>query len=196
MWTMKTEGKKGTTVNPLAADEGAKPGPLLPERRVFFERLVEIAAGCVAILLAIPFVRFLLEPVVTHGHANSWSQLGPANQFESLTAPVSHLVTVAETDGWLESGTSKPVYVTKNNQGRLEVLSAVCPHLGCTVQWNGPKKEFICPCHGSVFAPDGTHIAGPAPRSMDSLPIRVQNGMLLVRYEAFRQLLPVKQVAD
>jgi len=43
----------------------------------------------------------------------------------------------------------------------FHVISAVCTHLGCTVQWRA--TEFDCPCHGSRFHPDGTVIAGPAP---------------------------------
>jgi cytochrome b6-f complex iron-sulfur subunit len=46
----------------------------------------------------------------------------------------------------------------------FHVISAICTHLGCTVQWRG--KEFDCPCHGSRYRPDGTVIAGPAPRPL------------------------------
>lgn len=46
----------------------------------------------------------------------------------------------------------------------FHVISAVCTHLGCTVQWRG--TEFDCPCHGSRYRPDGTVIAGPAPRPL------------------------------
>jgi cytochrome b6-f complex iron-sulfur subunit len=46
----------------------------------------------------------------------------------------------------------------------FHVISAICTHLGCTVQWRG--SEFDCPCHGSRFAPDGSVISGPAPRPL------------------------------
>jgi menaquinol-cytochrome c reductase iron-sulfur subunit len=194
---MKIEkNKTSETIPPPLEGNDGTPQLEIPERRAFFEKIVEIAAGCVAVLLAIPFVRFLLYPVFGRGAANPWSDLGSASQFDSLAAPVSRLVTVRQTDGWLASELQKPVYVTKNGQSRLEVLTAVCPHLGCTVQWNVDRHEFICPCHGSVFAPDGTRLAGPSPRAMDSLPLKVQNGHLLVRYEEFRQLLPVKEILD
>lgn len=47
---------------------------------------------------------------------------------------------------------------------RFHVISAICTHLGCTVQWRG--TEFDCPCHGSRFRPDGSVIGGPAPRPL------------------------------
>ena len=43
-------------------------------------------------------------------------------------------------------------------------LSAVCTHLGCTV--NRAEKGFHCPCHGSVFDDQGNVKGGPAPRGL------------------------------
>jgi len=54
--------------------------------------------------------------------------------------------------------------VRERNQ--FYVISAVCTHLGCTVEWKAEKKEFDCPCHGSKFQADGTRFAGPAPRPL------------------------------
>ncbi len=48
----------------------------------------------------------------------------------------------------------------------FHVVSAVCSHLGCTVQWKQDKGEFACPCHGSRFRADGSNFAGPAPRPL------------------------------
>ncbi len=50
------------------------------------------------------------------------------------------------------------------DQERFHVISAVCTHLGCTVQWR--EDEFACPCHGSRFSSDGTVTGGPAPRPL------------------------------
>ena len=47
---------------------------------------------------------------------------------------------------------------------KFHVISAVCTHLGCTVQWR--DTEFDCPCHGSRFGPDGNVLSGPAPRPL------------------------------
>ncbi len=47
---------------------------------------------------------------------------------------------------------------------KFHVISAICTHLGCTVQWRG--SEFDCPCHGSRFRPDGSVISGPAPKPL------------------------------
>jgi cytochrome b6-f complex iron-sulfur subunit len=43
-------------------------------------------------------------------------------------------------------------------------LSAVCTHLGCTV--NRTEKGYHCPCHGSLFDDQGKVESGPAPHPL------------------------------
>ena len=59
------------------------------------------------------------------------------------------------------------IFVFRDQQKGFSVVSAVCTHLGCTVQFYSSDGHFHCPCHGSVFAPDGTVLHGPAPRPLD-----------------------------
>jgi len=62
----------------------------------------------------------------------------------------------------------------------LSVLSAVCSHLGCFVNYNRNKQEFLCPCHGGRYDLTGRNIAGPPPAPLTALPHRVENGMVMV----------------
>ena len=43
------------------------------------------------------------------------------------------------------------------------LLFIVCTHLGCVVPWSAANNKFMCPCHGSQYAPDGAVVRGPAP---------------------------------
>ena len=52
--------------------------------------------------------------------------------------------------------------VSRDDDGRLRAVSAVCTHLGCVVAWNPAERSWDCPCHGSRFGADGTVIQGPA----------------------------------
>jgi Rieske Fe-S protein len=56
----------------------------------------------------------------------------------------------------------KHVAVYKDPAGAVTECSAVCPHLGCVVQWNGTEKTWDCPCHGSRFDARGKVINGPS----------------------------------
>ena len=61
----------------------------------------------------------------------------------------------------MREGVSKTA-VYRDDQGTIQKRSAVCPHLGCIVHWNGAEKTWDCPCHGSRFDAAGQVICGPA----------------------------------
>lgn len=68
--------------------------------------------------------------------------------------------------------------VRERNQ--FHVISAVCTHLGCTVEWNGEGRQFDCPCHGSKFRANGKRFAGPAPRPLPWYPLSMSGDGFLV----------------
>jgi cytochrome b6-f complex iron-sulfur subunit len=52
------------------------------------------------------------------------------------------------------------VYV-ETLSGKVRVQTAVCTHLGCTV--NMSDTGYACPCHGSTYDRHGRNTGGPAP---------------------------------
>jgi menaquinol-cytochrome c reductase iron-sulfur subunit len=145
-------------------------------------------------LLAVPLIRFTLFPLIRRTTAVKNSPLGPVSEFSSMTELVLRTIQIEQIDGWRKAISEKAVYVTKDQQSQLRVLSAICPHLGCTVPWNKDRKEFVCPCHGGTFAPDGNRVSGPSLRGMDALGTSVEGGQLTVRFQYFRQLVSDKEV--
>lgn len=73
--------------------------------------------------------------------------------------------------GILSSGLQK-IAVYRDYDKSLRAFSAVCPHLGCIVQWNGDEKSFDCPCHGSRFSCDGMVTNGPAKTNLSKIHIK------------------------
>jgi len=63
-------------------------------------------------------------------------------------------------EGIVRNFTDQNVVVFRDEKG-FYAISTVCTHLGCIVS-HDPVKGFECPCHGSVFAPDGKVTKGPA----------------------------------
>ena len=80
---------------------------------------------------------------------------------------------------FFEYAGSSAVLVRKKG-GELVALSAVCTHLGCIVQWEKDKQDFLCPCHAGHYSPDGIVTAGPPPKPLPKLPFSVANGAITV----------------
>ena len=63
------------------------------------------------------------------------------------------------------------VYLIPSKDG-FRALSAKCPHLGCTVNFDAVSGKFKCPCHGSTFDPSGKWVSGPTQKNLQNLPVR------------------------
>jgi cytochrome b6-f complex iron-sulfur subunit len=69
-----------------------------------------------------------------------------------------------------------PAVLVHLDNGDFVAYSAVCTHQGCTVAYK--NGQLACPCHGSVFDPaNGAEVvAGPAPRPLPKIPVKVSGG--------------------
>jgi thiosulfate dehydrogenase (quinone) large subunit len=65
-----------------------------------------------------------------------------------------------------------PALVVQPQAGTYLAFDAVCPHAGCTVQYDTTGKLFVCPCHGSEFnGITGAVEVGPAQTGLTRLTI-------------------------
>jgi menaquinol-cytochrome c reductase iron-sulfur subunit len=174
--------------------KSSPPGFSPESRRSFLGGLLGLGSFLVSALLSVPLIRFALFPLLRSTTDLKESPVGALTEFSSLTEPVMRTIQIEQVDGWRKAISEKAVYVTKDSQGRLRVLTSICPHLGCIVPWNKEKNQFACPCHGATFAADGIRVSGPSLRGMDTLETLVQDGQLLVRFQYFRQLVADKEI--
>ena len=178
---------------PIPADTPEQLPVHSPERRSFLGYLLAVAGGLVSAALAVPLVRFATFPLRAPAEETSWSDVGKVDEFAALTEPVARTIDVKMIEGWRSSVAQNGIYVVPAENGNLKVLSSVCPHLGCGVRWIGKQDKFICPCHGGTFTKTGVHVSGPPLRAMDELESKVEDGMLKVRFQYFRQLVARKE---
>jgi cytochrome b6-f complex iron-sulfur subunit len=117
-----------------------------------------------------------------YGGGNSGDQGGKSSDKGSKAVSSSDEAAIAA-----ESDVAPGSAVTFKNAGSPAVLvhldngdfvaySAICTHQGCTVAYK--NGQLACPCHGSVFDPaDGAAvIAGPAPKPLAEIPVKVKGG--------------------
>jgi glycine/D-amino acid oxidase-like deaminating enzyme/nitrite reductase/ring-hydroxylating ferredoxin subunit len=65
-------------------------------------------------------------------------------------------------DGVVTLHQGRYVAACRDHANCLHAVSATCTHMGCRVEWNAVEQQWDCPCHGSIFAPDGSVVSGPA----------------------------------
>ena len=175
--------------------ESPTPAPPKGSRRSFFGVLLGLSSAFVGALLAVPVLRYVFYPLTANSGSSGWTAAGPAAEAEASPGPLLRALDLKQRDGWLETAAKPVIYLTRK-AGKLQALSAICPHLGCTIPWDAARKEFVCPCHGGVFGPDGAYRSGPPRRSMDTLETRVESGNVLVKYQTFRPGVPNRQVTS
>ena len=153
-------------------------------RRKFFQWVTRAAAGLIGISLAVPLVGYLISPALKR-RDKPWVDVGKIA--ELTTGEPKQLEYVATIrDGYLEAKMHKAVWAVKQTDGQVTVFSPMCTHLGCGYRWDTGDRKFKCPCHGSVYDASGQVLAGPAPRHLDALPSKVEQGRLLVMYKEFK----------
>ncbi len=193
-------------------------------RRKFMANATVTIGGIIGLALAIPIVGALIPDVGSGGA--TWTPLdqNEFKQFQAatdkavkidfnLSAKDAYLPTqsiqesvwgikvkdlskfkTSRTDLFSPSGKSNVPYevVTMG----FVMFSPICPHLGCRYNYNADANKFQCPCHGSQFDYDGTHIAGPAARGLDPLPLREQSGQAQVEWIRFKPTIPDRIVVS
>ena len=74
--------------------------------------------------------------------------------------------------------TAEKVVVTQPTKGVFKGFSAICTHMGCTVD-KIADGTIDCPCHGSEYSVTDAHVVrGPAPKPLPAKNIKVANGKI------------------
>ena len=170
---------------PVSTDE-AESGVSTPvgTRRSFFTRVTAAISGIIGLSLTIPLVGYVVFPAFQR-QKKEWVPIGKVNDLP-VDQPKALDYTVTIKDGWHETKATKGIWAIKHVNDEVTVFSPICPHLGCGYRWDGGDRLFKCPCHGSVYDLKGTVQAGPAPRPLDTLTVKVENGELMVIYKEFK----------
>jgi Rieske Fe-S protein len=101
-----------------------------------------------------------------------WIRAGTTSDLKP-DEPVARVLAVSRVDGWYRERARETVFLVWDGERTVRALSATCTHLGCQVRWDTKDKKFRCPCHGGIYAADGTVLGGPPPRPLDAIEARI-----------------------
>jgi menaquinol-cytochrome c reductase iron-sulfur subunit len=153
-------------------------------RRGFFKWAVGILTSLCGLVIGIPLVGSFIGQTFRITKAN-WIKAAQVGTLpEGL--PISLKAADIQVDAYLQEPVIRHLWAIKNSDSKITVFSPICPHLGCHYNWNPTSGHFECPCHGSVYGLDGTVLGGPAPRRLDTLPAKIENGDLYVEWKQFK----------
>ncbi|HEY1985985.1 MAG TPA: Rieske (2Fe-2S) protein [Terracidiphilus sp.] len=124
------------------------------------------AAGlCYTAALVYPIYRYLASPMEMASNATAITEV-TLKDAQKLP-PGSVLM--------FKFGTS-PAMLIHHQDGSWVSLSAVCTHLGCTVQFEPQADRIHCACHGGVYDPrTGANVSGPPPRPLKRFKVAVND---------------------
>jgi menaquinol-cytochrome c reductase iron-sulfur subunit len=162
-----------------------------PDRRRFLKVATCAVGGGIAATVIVPVTRLVLGPA---GRTTVTMPTDPIDLGAADRLPIGptwrklDVIAPVVKDAWLSARdvVLGAAWVRRPAESQVQALSAVCPHLGCAVAWDG--KSFLCPCHDSRFTADGDAIAGtgPAKRGLDPLPIEIKDGRLRVTWIRYK----------
>jgi menaquinol-cytochrome c reductase iron-sulfur subunit len=159
-------------------------------RRVFLRWATAVGALASAMLVGAPSLRALLSPAFKRPVPERWTRLGEAAVFE-LDVPVRIDFSDTVNDAWVVSRVLRSVWLYTSDGEHFIVYNASCTHLGCGYGYDADSKTFFCPCHDGRFdVQTGVRLAGPPPRPLDRLKVKVEDGFVYVAYQDFRLGVP------
>ncbi len=161
-------------------------------RRTFLDYAVRAIGTFITVAVGLPLTGYLVSPAVARAKKEEWVQLGAISDFKA-GEPVPVKFSSFVKDGWMENRVDRMVWVTTQDGKNFTLWNPRCTHLGCAIYWDGKDQKLKSPCHGGVFDPVfGRVLAGPPPRPLDTLPMKVEDGKLYCIYTDFRLGIPEK----
>lgn len=160
-------------------------------RRGFFREGLSIAIG--GLVTAVPFLAGVfawLDPLRRPGVSGGFIRVTTLDAIPADGIPRKFPVLADKVDAWTRTSNVPigAVYLRRTSDRSVSALHTVCPHAGCFVDYQAARSGYYCPCHNSLFHPDGKigDAKSPSPRDMDSLEVELRDHEIWVRFQNFR----------
>jgi cytochrome b6-f complex iron-sulfur subunit len=134
------------------------------ERRRFLGILLTALGSTAIASFAYPLLRFVAPPL-----AKSSIQKLTIRKDDISAGEAKEIVL----------GNTPAIIINVTGKGYI-VLSRICTHLGCLVQYDKGEQKLVCPCHAGFFDLEGHVISGPPPKPLQTIPLSVEGGNIII----------------
>lgn len=136
-------------------------------RRRFVNWILGTGIGGLLASALYPIARYLVPPAGAEAATNSVTlELGPED--------------LEPNSGQIFKFGNQPGIVIRTPSGELRAFSAVCTHLGCTVQYRPDLSHIWCACHNGHYDLNGINVAGPPPRPLERYAANLRGDRIVV----------------
>lgn len=169
-----------------------------PERRRFLKWCTHGLGALWAALFGIPIVAYLIDARNRPARDRDFKTVGLLSELTS-NVPQQAVIRDIRKDAWTlhPNDVVGRVWLIRRDGNKVEAFTTICPHLGCSINYEESTKEFICPCHMGTWdsqcklIPEATlGRTNAAPRDMDALEVRFDANdpdVIQVKYQSFYQ---------
>jgi Rieske Fe-S protein len=188
------------------------------ERRTFLKWATHRLGALFGALLGIPAVAYLIDPRNRAAPRGDFKTVARLSELEP-DVPTQVVIRALRQDAWAlyPSEVIGRAWLIRRDGDKVDAFTTICPHLGCSVNYEKEAKLFICPCHNGTFEMTGrrkenTATTNPAPRGMDALDVQLPKDpdpahevddpanpgqkkadtLIVVKYQSFYQGKPEK----
>lgn len=141
------------------------------DRRKFLVRLSLVAGAVPAALVSIPILGALLGPLLRK-QESVWRKVADLSDVPIGETKLIQYVN-ADPLPWAGVTAKSAAWLRRESEDKFVGFSAHCSHLGCPVRWEEKADLFLCPCHGGVYYRDGSVAAGPPPKPLTKIEVRI-----------------------
>jgi Rieske Fe-S protein len=135
-------------------------------RRGFLNLLIRLSATALGGFILYPVARYLIPP-------------------RSPEAATRRVIAARKDE--LAPGSFKifpfggqPGILIRTSEGGYKAFTAVCTHLGCTVQLKAGARSIWCACHNGQYDLDGRNVSGPPPRPLEQFVVHESGNDIVV----------------
>jgi len=137
-----------------------------PQRRDFLTTSLATLSTALVGFILYPLAKYLKQPPASGGNVK-----------RTVAAKVKD---VPNDSGMIFRFGNNPGIVLRTPSGELKAFTAVCTHLGCTVQYVPGESYILCACHNGKYDLNGQVISGPPPKALEEFTVVEQGEDIIV----------------